>query len=295
MPINFPTEKRIYLFFLSLICFVILVWAVAPPKDFPQGAIVNIPEGSGLFTLSLQLKEERVVRSAFWFRIAAITLGGERDMKAGQYYFSEPENPFGIAWRVYHGKYNIETHKVTIPEGFTVVKISALFDEEFPFFDNPLFEASAPEGYLFPDTYFIPVTATATSTIKLLHDNFIRKTFPLTPDVEKSNHNLEDIMVMASLIEGEANNQKDREMVSDVLWKRLKIGMALQVDVDKKTYEFQGLPSRPINNPGLDAIKAAIYPTSTPYLYYLTGDDGLMHYAKTFEEHKTNIEKYLSN
>ncbi len=216
-------------------------------------------------------------------------------MKAGQYYFLEPENPFSIAWRVYHGKYNIDAEKITIPEGFTVEKISALFDERFPFFDNALFEASAPEGYLFPDTYFIPVTATASSTIKLLHDNFIRKTFPLIPDIEKSVHNLEDTIIMASLIEGEANNQKDREMVSDVLWKRLKIGMALQVDVEKKTYEFQGLPDKPINNPGLDAIRAAIKPTTTPYLYYLTGNDGLMHYAKTFDEHKANIEKYLAD
>ena len=149
------------------------------------------------------------------------------------------------------------------------------------------------EGYLFPDTYFVPVTASASSTVKIMRDNFIRKIFPVMPEVEDSGKELEDIIIVASLIEGEANNQKDREIVSGILWKRLKIGMPLQVDVEKKTYEFQGLPKSPINNPGLDSIRAALHPTSTPYLYYLTGDDGNMYYSKTFDEHVAKKQKYI--
>ncbi|KKU49968.1 MAG: hypothetical protein A3F53_00875 [Candidatus Zambryskibacteria bacterium RIFCSPHIGHO2_12_FULL_48_10] len=284
---------KVYLFLVGIIVLVAAVRYLTPPSDFPTGSMVTVVEGSGLYVLAENLQEQNVIRSPFWFRAAAILLGGERDMKAGQYYMERPQNPFFVAWRIHQGRYDVETVRLTVPEGFTIKKISALFDERFPFFDNAYFENSAPEGYLFPDTYFVPVTASASSTVKIMRDNFIRKIFPVMPEVEDSGKELEDIIIVASLIEGEANNQKDREIVSGILWKRLKIGMPLQVDVEKKTYEFQGLPKSPINNPGLDSIRAALHPTSTPYLYYLTGDDGNMYYSKTFDEHVAKKQKYI--
>ncbi len=259
------------------------------------GKIITIPEGTGLRGISSLLKNEDVIRSQLWFQAFSVLLGGERRMKAGEYSFSGWDPVPWVVWRITRGDRNIDTVKVTVPEGFTVEKISNLFDERFPFFDNKLFERTAPEGYLFPDTYFMLVTATATSTIKVMHDNFVRKIFDLMPEVEHSGKSLENIITMASLIEAETKTQKDREMASDVLWKRLKLGMPLQVDSEMGTYEFAGLPSKPINNPGLASIKAAIHPTTTPYLYFLTGKDGNMHYAKTFDEHKANIAKYLPN
>ena len=277
-----------------MIFFVLAVWAVAPPSSFPTGSIISVPEGVGLYALSQQLEAEEVIRSPFWFRAAAILLGGERRMKAGEYYLSHPQNPFVIAWRILHGQHEIETVKITIPEGFTVRGISVLFGSRFPFFDNAFFERAAPEGYLFPDTYFMPVTATASSTIKLLRNNFIDKIFPVMPEVELSGRSLEEIIIMASIIEAETNTQVDREIASGILWKRLKLGMPLQVDSDMWTYEFPGLPEGPINSPGLVSIQAALHPTTTPYLYFLTGHDGKMHYAKTFDEHKSNIAKYLA-
>lgn len=284
---------KIFSFLLGIIIVVGAARFLTPPGDFPTGSIITVAEGSGLQTLSHDLERQNVIRSPFWFRAAAIILGGEREMKAGQYYMEWPQNPFVVAWRIHYGRHNIESVKVTVPEGFTLKKISTLFDDRFPFFDNDVFESTASEGYLFPDTYFMPVTATATSTIKIMRDNFTRKIFPVLPEIETSGKKLEDVIIMASLIEGETNNQTDREIVSGVLWKRLKLGMALQVDVEMKTYEFPGLPKAPINNPGLDSIKAAIHPTSTPYLYYLTGKDGKMYYSKTFEEHVANKLKYI--
>jgi UPF0755 protein len=73
----------------------------------------------------------------------------------------------------------------------------------------------------------------------------------------------------------------------------MRIGMPLQVDVATSTYKVKGLPLVPINNPGLTSITAVINPTYTDYLYYITGKDGLMYYAKTFNDHKRNIQKYL--
>ena len=291
MPLD--SWKKIIILFPVGVIFLFLIWGIAPPSNFPKGAIVTIREGDHLGELSRALEHEHVINSSFWLRSISTLLGGERRMKAGQYYFERPQSVIGVAWRIMRGDYRIKTIKVTIPEGFTVEKISALFEKEFNSFDNRTFERQAPEGYLFPDTYFVSVTATASSTIKLLHDNFVRKIFPVMPEVETSGKTLEEIITMASLIEGETNNQVDREIVSGILWKRINLNMPLQVDVEMKTYEFAGLPQFPINNPGMLSIQAALRPTTTSYLYYLTGKDGKMHYAKTFDEHQTNIRAYL--
>ena len=289
----FALEKRIYLFLAGIIVLVVLASGIAPPRHFPTGTIITVPEGSGLHALAQSLENQGVIRSPFWFRTGATILRGEHNMKAGQYYLESPQSSFVLAWRILRGDHKIKTVKLTIPEGFTVSEISALFDEEFSFFENSLFEMTAPEGYLFPDTYFVPVTATATSTVKLMHDNFIRKIFPVMPEVEVSGRTLEDIIIMASLLEAEVKTKEDKEIASGILWKRLKMGMPLQVDSEMWTYEFAGLPKKPINNPGLVSIEAALHPTTTPYLYFLTDEDGTAHYARTFDEHKTNIDKHL--
>ncbi len=284
--------KRTY-FVLVYLLILAGLWTMSAPSDFPRGRIINISEGMGLQDIGTVLEANNLIRSQFWFRAFSIMLGGERRMKAGEYYFAKADNAFHIAWRIENGDHKIETVKVTIPEGFTTLEISEKFDKQFVFFDNDLFEARAQEGYLFPDTYFIPITATATSTIRFMRENFDEKVGSLLSDIAKNKKTLKDVVIMASLIEAEANNQNDREIVAGILWKRLKIGMPLQVDAEMGTYEFQGLPATPINNPGLLAIKAATYGTTTPYLYYLTGKDGKMHYARTFDEHKNNIAKYL--
>ena len=286
---------RNYLFFIGTVLFVVCVYSTSPPASFPSGSIVTISEGDGLYALAESLEQDQVIRSPFWFRTFAIIFGGERDMKAGEYYMSQPQSSFAIAWRISRGDYDIETVKMTIPEGFTKEKISTLFDERFVLFNHVEFLTEAPEGYLFPDTYFIQVTATASSTIRLLGDNFSRKISPIIPEVESSKKTLEQIITMASLLEAEAKTKEDREIASGILWKRFKLGMPLQVDSDMWTYEFKGLPAKPINNPGLVSIEAAIHPTSTPYLYFLTGDDGEMHYSKTFEEHVAKKLKYIKN
>ena len=286
-------KSKVYLFFIGIVLFVIYLWLAVPPFSFPAGSMVTVPEGVGLYTLAEKLKQDRVIRSPFWFRLIAMMLGGERDMKAGQYYMSRPQSMFVVVWRVFRGDHDIETVKLTIPEGFTVGKISLLFDDRFKFFDHKSFIALAPEGYLFPDTYFIPVTATASSTILLFENNFDRKVSNLLEKIRKLEHSLSDIIKMASILESEVKLEEDKKIASGILWKRLKLGMPLQVDSEMGTYEFAGLPEWPINNPGLISIHAAIYPTSTPYLYFLTGDDGETYYSRTLDEHVAKKLKYI--
>src|SRR3989338_8316927 len=120
---------------------------------------------------------------------------------------------------------------------------------------------------------------------------------------------------MASLLEEEVKSTEDRKLVAGILWKRLSLNMGLNVDAaltyvlgktsheltqeDLKydspynTYRYRGLPPGPISNSGLDAILAALRPTSSQYLYYLTDKDGSVHYAKNLEEHKINKFRYL--
>jgi UPF0755 protein len=102
-----------------------------------------------------------------------------------------------------------------------------------------------------------------------------------------------EIMVMASIVEREAKGNGDRDFISGILWKRLAIGMPLQADAAPVTYKTKGLPENPIANPGIESIKASIYPKNSSYLYYLHDPNGFIHYAKNFKDHVSNKLKYL--
>lgn len=207
----------------------------------------------------------------------------------------------------------IPTIKVTFPEGTSVREMAVLLKERFPLFDSEtFFELSkGNEGYLFPDTYLFETDIMP----EQVRERLIQRFYEKTRELGLSEERLHDVVIVASLVEEEANTREDRRLVSGILWKRNEIGMALQVDavfgyiqgtttyhptgedleIDSpyNTYLYRGLPPGPITNPGLDALQAAYEPTETDYLYYLTGDDGITYYAKTFEEHKRNKELYL--
>jgi UPF0755 protein len=123
------------------------------------------------------------------------------------------------------------------------------------------------------------------------------------------------VLILASLLEREANSEESMRMVSGILQNRLAEGMRLQVDASLEyvlerplstldasdldidnpynTYRYGGLPPSPIGNPGLQAILAVLDPIESNYFYYITDEDGNFHYARTFDEHKLNIAKYL--
>ncbi len=221
--------------------------------------------------------------------------GGEKHVVSSDYLFEERESVLRIAKRITQGETHLAPVKVTIPEGFTVADIGGAFSIKLLSFDkaNFLVLATNKEGYLFPDTYFFLTTADEEDALKSLSDNFNKKIAPLMPEITASGKTENEIITMASIIEREAEGDVDRAMISGILWKRLRAGIALQVDAAPVTYKERGLPDKPISNPGLEAIKAAIHPESSPYLYYLHSKDGLVHYAKTFAEHRMNVKLYL--
>lgn len=263
------------------------------PKNFPRGEIVTLRKGAGLAELAEELKRDQVVRSALWFRVAVIIFGGEKAIQAGDYYLKDRQNGISLAWRMTFGDHGLTEIKVTVPEGFTNKEIAELFDSRFVMFDKKKFLSLAKDGYMFPDTYFIKMSATADEVVELFQNNFNTKISKFKRDLVNSKYTEEEIITMASILEGEVQTLEDKKIVAGILWKRLSIGMALQVDVDKNTYKERGLPKAPLNNPGIESIEASLNPKSSPYLYYISGKDGTTHYAKTLEEHILNIQKYL--
>jgi len=277
---------------------------LSAPKDFPSGETIVIEKGTGLAEISGKLKKEGFIKNKYAFALYARSLGKSKKIKYGKYLFNEPVSIFSLLSRFTKGEFGFKPVKVTVAEGLTAKKISELFGD-FENFDKEEFWGKTInlEGYLFPDTYLFLPFAETEQIIGTMTDNFKKK----AGNVGK------DIVIMASLIEKEVPDSGDRKIISGILWKRLELGMALQVDAvfpyitgsrkilsdDLKidslynTYLYKGLPPGPISNPGLDAIDAARNPQETPYLYYLSGNDGKTHFAKTFAEHLRNKEKYL--
>ncbi len=173
---------------------------------------------------------------------------------------------------------------IIVPEGHNSGQIAGRL-KRFRNFDADEFLkiAKNEEGYLFPDTYFLSGNETEEEIIKIMKENFYKKAGEMDYGA----------LTMASLIEREAADYDDRRLISGVLWKRLEVGMPLQVDAEPDTYLYKGLPPIPICNPGLDAIDAARNPLESPYWYYLSDKNGVTYFAETFEEHKLNKEKYL--
>ena len=189
----------------------------------------------------------------------------------------------------------IKSISVTIPEGFDLDQIATVFSAKLSGFDknNFLAETKNSEGYLFPDTYFFLNNANDADVLKSMSDNFVKKISPLLPEIVSAGKTENDVIIMASLIEREAKGNSDRDIISGILWKRISLGIPLEVDSAPETYKIKGLPENPICNPGSDLIKAAIEPQNSPYLYYLHDKNGVIHYAESFAEHQANIKKYL--
>ena len=269
------------------------------PSDFPSGKNFTVGENETLKSISVRLEKDHYIASALLFRATISSLGKDRHIKAGGYTFVEPLPLKGIVEKFAVGHPDVPLISLTIPEGSTVVEIAALVHKALPSISIDSFISTVQqnnlEGKLFPSTYFLLPSATLESVIKIMNSTFETKyklitngqvaPSPLTKDI--------DVLSLAAILEGEAKTKEDMQMVAGILLERLQRGMPLQVDAAKDTYATKGLPSKPINNPGEVAIESVLRPTISPYLYYITGKDGSMHYAVTFDEHKRNIQKFL--
>lgn len=289
------------------------------PTSFPKNVIISIDNGKSLAEISVELKKERVIRSPFWFTNFVIIQKHERAIVGGQYSFDRSLNVYQIAKRLASGQFNTNQIKTTIPEGSNSNDISLILKKNYPNFDVEKFLtlARVKEGYLFPDTYYFGAAVQPAQAVGVMTATFYRKIqqTEISEAIKKFNRPIGEVVIMASILEGEARFMKTRQTIAGILWERLRLGMPFQVDVSFRyingkttndltladlkldspynTYIHKGLPPTPISNPGLDSIMAAVTPIKTNYVYFLSDSSGTMHYARTLDEHLANKKKYL--
>ncbi len=305
---------------------VLLYAASLPPTGDGGDALVRIPEGAGDREVAEILHENRLIRSRTAFSIIRHIGYEGRPFIAGVYRIPRDARLFAILDRLING--DIATEKVTIPEGFTVRQIAARLADrgvtdgkeflQLASSGASRFGLDTPggslEGYLFPDTYFLPYDTPAEQVIRRMLDNLERRVIHrLGKEIERSGRSLHEVLTIASLIEREAKVPEDRPLISSVIENRLRLGMPLQIDAtvlyaqgehkprvlyrdlevesDYNSYRRRGLPPGPIANPGLACIEAALRPAKTDYLFYVAASDGSHLFATTYEEHRANIRR----
>ncbi len=299
----------VFIFFLSFI---------APPRNFMIQSYVDIEEGSSLRDVTGVLAKEGYIKSGQFFEFFVVLFGRQKGVKAGEYFFEHKITSAEIAWRLVRGDTRVAPIPVTFFEGATVDEMAWVLGQMIPDFNTELFLqlAKSKEGYLFPDTYHFKRGVSPERVIEVLERTFLDKTTEMLPLFEESGRSIDELVIMASIIEKESSrNYEEKRTIAGILWKRLSIDMALQVDATLKyitgrgsaqltyedlgddypynTYTRRGLPPGPIGNPGIDALKAAADPIKTDYLFYLHGKDGQVRYAKTHAGHVSNINNYL--
>ena len=300
---------------LALITYVYLI---APPSNFPVGELVSVPEGASAAQVGEMLQAQGVVQRGVTFRAAVVLLGRERGVRAGDYLFKEPKDVLSVARAITTGAFGLEPLRFRVPEGASVKEMAKLFAGQLQRFDADSFIAKAQpqEGYLFPDTYFFLPNANEDTVIEALRQNFDARIETLVGDITKFGKPLKDIVIMASILEKEGFTMQDRQMIAGVLWRRMKIGMALQVDAafqysvghttfsltkaelanskdPYNTYANKGLPPGAIGSPSMSSLKAAVNPIDKGYLFYLADHNHVTHYSKTYEQHLELKALYL--
>lgn len=297
---------------------VLYMYVIAPPQEFPTGKLITVKEGATASEVAQILEEQQVVRQSESFRLAVILLGRDRGVRAGDYLFKEPKDVITVARAITTGAYGLEPIRIRVPEGATTKYMAKLYTSQLQRFDADEFikKAQPQEGYLFPDTYFFLPNATEDTVIEAMRQNFDSQIETLVGDITKFGKPLEEIVIMASILEKEAHNYQDRQMIAGVLWRRLRIDMALQVDAaflyslgyttfdltkadlankedPYNTYANKGLPPGAIGSPSLSSLRAAVNPVDKGYLFYLADSNHVTHYSKTYEEHLRLKARYL--
>lgn len=266
----------------------------------------TINQGEGLSSIASRLKKNHLIRNYYIFVLSSYRLGLNNKLRAGIFELS-PHLSTPAIIRLLSTTGSPDIWLKIIP-GTRLEEIAPLLGpfniDSLTFLNHP----QVKEGYLAPDSYKIPDFYNLDQIL-----NIISRQTPID----------QSTLILASLLEREARSLAVKQQIAGILLNRLKLNMPLQVDAtvqyardsrlpypktywqpinqnDLKirspynTYLNRGLPPTPICNPGPDSIKAAQNPTSSDYLFYITGTDGLLHPAKTLDDHNANIKKYLN-
>lgn len=307
--------------------------------DPENGIQVEIPRGSDTSDIAEILKKEGVISYPFWFKFISKFNGYDGRYKSGKHIvnsnFSYKEimevlcsNPVTTTVTIIEGKNitqiadTLSEKKVIDKEDFLEACNTEEFDYEFlkdiPERENRL------EGYLFPDTYFFDPKGGERAIIEKFLDNFDAKFKPEYYERAKElNMTIDEVIILASIIERETALSEERAIVSSVFHNRMKSSNPelrklqscatiqyilyntqgkmkeklsdedTQINHPYNTYIFEGLPPGPICSPGVAAIEAALYPDEeSEYLFFVAKGDGSHHFSKTLAEHLEAVKKY---
>ncbi len=297
--------------------------------------IVTIEPGSTTSDIGAQLEELGIIEDAGKFKLYSKFKGYDSQYQAGTYALAPSMKLSEIAEIIASGKTN--NISFTIPEGYTIYQIadkladdglvnkkvfkrlltSGKFDNDYDFLKHAQSGKNHLEGYLFPETYTVTYGADEETIIRTMLDHFDQIfTEEFRARAQEMKYSVNDILVVASIIERECQVDDERGKVASVIYNRLKEDMALQMcstvqyvlgkqkesltDADTKiespynTYIHPGLPPGPIACPGLASIKAALYPEETNYLYFVVSErlDGTQNFSSSYDQFLKDKDAY---
>ncbi len=293
----------------------------AKPKGESKEIVFQVPSGSGLSSIATRLEKDRLIKSAFLFKLVTKLRGNERNFKAGEFSVTSPASMRQIYDTLSEGKAIL--YPFTAPEGLTsaqifrsMTKLDTLVD------DSPELPA---EGTLLPETYMTPRGMKKSALLKQMQNDQsdILDRLWVSRDPDLPIKTKAEAVILASVVEKETGISSERDVVAGVFINRLRKGMRLQSDptiiygvskgepllnkkgqqrgirrseIDKKTdwntYQIDGLPKTPICNPGKDAIAAVLKPAETDYLFFVADGTGGHVFSKTVREHNNNVIKW---
>jgi len=291
---------------------------------------VDVPSGSSTMDIGRRLVDAGVVRNLLIYRAAIWQSGQARQLKAGEYRFTDPLSAAQVVDRLARG--DVYVRRITFPEGLTILDMAKIYEargfgpaatfvraasDPTPIKDiDP--EAPDLEGYLYPETYSIPRAGAATRLVGLMVDRFrAAYTDALQEQARAQGLTARQVVTIASLIEKETAQEHERPLVAAVYRNRMKIGMGMQADptivyalqkagrydgnIRKEdlginspynTYKHAGLPPGPIAAPRKASLEAALAPADVPYVYFVSRNDGSHVFATTLPEHNRNVRQF---
>ncbi len=298
-----------------------------PVSNNSNAQEVVIKQGASVDEIGKLLQDKGLIRSAWAFRLYVSSKEARSELQAGTYSFAPNEDVAEIVSSLTHGK--ITTNLVTILPGQRLDQIRKhLIDSGFSeaavddalnpdnYTGNPAIvdkpAAASLEGYLYPNSYERTADTNPKTIVEAALDQMDKQ---LTPDLRQAfaRQGLSTYqgIVLASVVEKEVSTQSDRDQVAQVFIKRIHNGMRLQSDITAfygailagkplsvnydsayNTYMHDGLPPTPVSNVSISSLRAVAYPANTDWLYFVAGDDGTTHFAKTIADHQANVAQY---
>lgn len=309
----------------------LLIFTFFSPNYYNSESTIelDIPKGETLTKVIDSLYSREIIPNKLNMKIASYLYGADRKIKAGRYSIPNGLSYIQLVELLINGS-TTEQVLITIPEGICQNELAGLLEEKLmadsskvmglssskSFLNSLNINAKDLEGYLLPESYYFYPLSSEEDILRRLKSEMDKFFSPkLIERMNELKMTKREVLTLASIIDGESNSISEFKIISGVYHNRLKKGMLLQADptvqylirnrknkkiylkdleIDSKynTYKYVGLPPGPINNPGKDAILAALYPDKNDYLYFVADGNGGHHFSKTFSEHSQNVMRY---